>query len=120
MRKGITLWLTLILAVLLSFTAAAAETETAEYEDRCKTVMELYAIYIKLTNAIRSEQNKNSKGLKNIEKIIARIYDSENEANINTNVLPVLMEKVDAAIPQDNAAMREIKSRMNTFKWQLC
>ena len=33
MRKGITLWLTLILAVLLSFTAAAAETETAEYED---------------------------------------------------------------------------------------
>lgn len=97
---------------------ANLRNETAEYEDRCKTVMELYAIYIKLTNAIRSEQNKDSKGLKNIEKIIARIYDSENEANINTNVLPVLMEKVDAAIPQDNAAMREIKSRMNTFKWQ--
>lgn len=33
MRKGITLWLTLILAVLLSFSAIAAETETAEYED---------------------------------------------------------------------------------------
>ncbi len=33
MKKGITLWLTLILAVLLSFSAIAAETETAEYED---------------------------------------------------------------------------------------
>ena len=33
MRKGIILWLTLILAVLLSFSAIAAETETAEYED---------------------------------------------------------------------------------------
>ena len=33
MRKGITLWLTLILAVLLLFSAIAAETETAEYED---------------------------------------------------------------------------------------
>ena len=33
MRKGITLWLTLILAVLLSFSVIAAETETAEYED---------------------------------------------------------------------------------------
>lgn len=33
MRKGITLWLTLILAVLLSFSVIAAETESEAYED---------------------------------------------------------------------------------------
>ena len=92
--------------------------EKAVYENHCKSVMELYMKYQKLAKEIRKEQNKDSEGQKNMEKLIARVYDSENEAYINTEVLTTLKEKFDKAIPQDNTEVREIKARMNALKWQ--
>ncbi len=92
--------------------------EKAVYEDHCKSVMELYIKYQKLAKEIRKEQNKDSEGQKNMEKLIARVYDSENEAYINTEVLTTLKEKLDKTIPQDNTEVREIKARMNALKWQ--
>ena len=84
-----------------------------DYDD----VFKLFSDYKSIAAGIRDERNKTHNGEKNLLKLVAKIYDADNEAAINEDVVSGLIDKIASAIPVD-LPVRDVLARLNDEKWQ--
>lgn len=88
-----------------------------DYQKACGDVVDLFFAYKSLAGSLRFEKNKIRYGEKNLTKLIAKKYDTEQDAKINDEIVFKLINKFNMAIPYDQS-LGEVRERLNTEKWQ--
>ncbi|MBP3241451.1 MAG: hypothetical protein J6M92_13065 [Oribacterium sp.] len=89
--------------------------DVKEFIADCKSVIELYSAYKFVAGGISLQKNKDARGMLNMSKMITKIYDEDNAADIYENVLPGLCDSIEKAIGDTD--IKEIKDRINEKKW---
>lgn len=88
------------------------------FEAACDATFKLYGYYknILLRN-LKYEKNRFRVGYKYIERMIYRLYDKENANRILDEVVPSIIEKLNAAIPITKKVL-EIRENIIKEQWQ--
>lgn len=80
------------------------ESEAIEaFRDQCRNIFKYYFFYSHtLINALCREKNKRNYAMENLEEVIFRIYDPEDAIEIQTGMIPSLMDKIAAFTEEKN------------------
>ena len=94
------------------------ESEAIEaFRDQCRNIFKYYFFYSHtLINALCREKNKRNYAMENLEEVIFRIYDPEDAIEIQTGMIPSLMDKI-AAFTEEKNPVADMKKRINEEKW---